>query len=211
MKKFLTVLVCTAIISVPLCSCKHDKTTNEPSEISQTDDDNNFREDNSYYTGTFNAEVFEHIVQNISMKGIKVSMPCTFSVLSGKFELDDSPYVDSEHRVVCYSLNYNGENTGFIEYDSNRELTKDELKTETFYFLSIHPYITELKNSGMYVAGLTTNDTYDMIKQNLGEPTDSSKLSDDGDGPVEYRDEHGREINFTLRKNKILSIMIINQ
>lgn len=211
MKKILTVLMCTAIFSAPLCSCGHDNTIHESSEISQVDEDNNFKEDSTYYTGTFNEEVFEHIIQNISLKGIKVSMPCTFSGLSGKFELDDSPYVDSEHSVVCYSLNYNGENTGFIEYDSNKELTKDELKTETFYFLSIDPYITEVKNSGMYAAGLTTNDTYDMIKQNLGEPTDSSKLSDDGEGPVEYRVGDGKEITFTLRKNKILSIMIINK
>ncbi len=107
--------MCTAVFSASLFSCKHDETINESSEISQVDEDNILKEDSSYYTGTFNEEVFEHIIQNISLKGIKVSMLCTFSELSGKFELSDALYVDSEHSVVCYSLNYNGENTGFIE------------------------------------------------------------------------------------------------
>lgn len=211
MKKILTVLMCTAIFSASFFSCKHDETVTESPEISQTNEDNNFMEDSSYYTGTFNEEVFEHIIQNISMKGIKVSMPCTFSELSGKFELNDSPYVDSENRVVCYTVSYNGERAALIEYDSDRELTKEEQKTETFYFLSINPYISEVKNSGMYAAGLTTNDTYDMIKQNLGEPTDDSKLSDDGKGSVTYDIDDKRGIIFYLRDNKIQSIMIINQ
>ena len=226
MKKILTVLMCTAIFSAPLCSCRHDTTINKvpdseiheasetsqaDSETNQLDEDNNFKEDSTYYTGTFNEEVFEHIIQNISLKGIKVSMPCTFSDLSSKFKLNDSPYVDSEHSVTCYTFDCKDKQSGFIEYDSNKELTKEEQKTKKFYLLSIDPYISEVDDSEMYVAGLTTNDTYDMIKQTLGEPTDSSKLDGNGKGSVTYSINDNRMIIFSLRDNEIQSIMIINK
>ncbi len=62
----------------------------------------------------------------------------------------------------------------------------------------------------MYVAGLTTNDTYDDIKATLGEPTDSSRL-ENLDGTVEYRIDDNKEISFSLIDNKIQSIIIINK
>ena len=63
----------------------------------------------------------------------------------------------------------------------------------------------------MYVAGLTTNDTYDMIKQTLGEPTDSSKIDSNGKCSVTYSIDDNRTIIFSLRDNRIQSIMIINK
>lgn len=210
-KIILTILLCTAIILVPLCSCKHDNKINESSEISQAEEENNFKEDSSYYTGTFNEEVFEYIIQNINLKGVKISMPCTFSDFSGIFKLNDSPYVDSEHSVVCYAFECNDKQAGFIEYDSNKELTKEEQNNKQFYLLKIDPYISEVNDSGMYAAGLTTNDTYGMIKQTLGEPTDSSKLGSNMEGSVTYSVDDNRMIIFSLSDNKIQSIMIINK
>ena len=104
MKKFLTMLMCTAIFSASLCSCGHDNTSYESSEISQVEEDN-FKEDSSYYTGTFNEEVFEHIIQDISIEGVNISMPCTLKDMGDGFEVSN-PLVFEKKALTTYALNY---------------------------------------------------------------------------------------------------------
>lgn len=203
MKKILTVLMCAAIISVPFYSCEHDSTINESSEISQADEDNNFKEDSLYYTGTFNAEVFEHIIKNINLKGAKISMPCTLKDMGNGFEVSD-PLVFEKEAIATYALNYKDVYIGQILYDSDYELTEEELEKEKFSGLYVNSSVLPLAN--INVAGIEIGSDYKELEVLMGQPT--SKNHDRESGSYTYKLSEQKYIEFNFRDDSIYSICI---
>ena len=203
MKRILTILMCTAIFSAPLCSCGNDNTIHESSEISQVDEDKNFKEDSSYYTGTFNEEVFEHIIQNIKLKGIKISMPCTLKDMGNGFEVSN-PLVFDENAYVTYALNYKDVCLGQILYYSDHELTDKELENEEFAQLYINPFEPYWGN--LSVAGIEIDSDYKILENVLGQPT--SKKYDGERKFYIYKLSEKKYIEFHFMDDSIYSICI---
>ena len=91
------------VSSVCGCESKNDKpssssevvsTVDESSEIAENKDDESFE-----YNGTFNEEVFRHIIQDINLKGVKVSMPCTLADFEDGVTIKD-PFLFKEDSMV---------------------------------------------------------------------------------------------------------------
>ena len=203
MKRILTILMCTAISSALLCSCGHDNKIHESSEISQVDEDKNFKEDSSYYTGTFNEDVFEHIIQNIKLKGIKISMPCTLKDMDNGFEVSN-PLVFDENAYVTYALNYKDVCLGQILYYSDHELTDKELENEEFAQLYINP--SEPYWGNLSVAGIEIGSDYKILENVLGQPT--LKNYDGKRGSYNYELSEKEYINFEIINDLIDSVII---
>ena len=210
--------MCTAIFSAPLCSCRHDTTINKvpdseiheasetsqaDSETNQLDEDNNFKEDSTYYTGTFNEEVFEHIIQNIKLEGIKISMPCTLKDMGNGFEVSN-PLVFEEKALTTYALNYKDVYLGQILYYSDHELTDEELENEEFAQLYINP--SELYWGNLSVAGMEIDSDYKALERVLGQPT--SKNYDGERKFFIYKLSEKKYIEFHFIDDSIYSIYI---
>lgn len=203
MKKIRTLLMCTAIFSASLCSCGHNNTIHESSEVSQADENTDFKEDSSYYTGTFNEEVFEHIIQNIKLKGIKISMPCTLKDIGNGFEVSN-PLVFEEKALTTYALNYKDVYLGQILYYSDHKLTDEELENEEFAQLYINP--SELYWGNLSVAGMEIDSDYKALERVLGQPT--SKNYDGERKFYIYKLSEKKYIEFHFMDDSIYSICI---
>lgn len=195
-------LMCTAIFSASLCSCGHDNTSYESSEISQVEEDN-FKEDSSYYTGTFNEEVFEHIIQNINLKGIKVSMPCSLNDMGKGFEVS-FPLFFEKKSLSTYSLNYNDTSLGQIVYYSDHELTDKELENDEFIQLCINT--PNLSSDNVSVAGIEIYSNYKILENVLGQPT--SKNYDGKSGFYKYELSEKKYINFHIIDDLIDTVYV---
>ena len=203
MKRILTILMCTAISLALLCSCGHDNKIHESSEISQVDEDKNFKEDSSYYTGTFNEEVFEHIIQNINLKGVKISMPCTLKDMGDGFETL-YPLVYEDESFILYGLKYNDILLGQLMYYSDRKLTDKELENEEFAQLYINP--SEPYWGNLSVAGIEIGSDYKILENVLGQPT--SKKYDGERKFYIYKLSEKKYIEFHFMDDSIYSICI---
>jgi hypothetical protein len=82
--------------SVCGCESKNDKPSSSSEVVSTVDESNEITEnkdDESFeYNGTFNEEVFNHIIQDINLNGVKVSMPCTLANLEDGVTIKDLFY-----------------------------------------------------------------------------------------------------------------------
>lgn len=203
MKKILTMLMCTAIFSVSFYSCGYDSMINESSEISQVAENTDFKEDSTYYTGTFNEEVFEHIIKNINLNGVKISMPCTLKDIGSGFEVSN-PLVFEKDALATYALNYKDVYIGQIVYYSDHKLTEEELETEKFHHLYVNP--SDLPLNNINVAGMELGSDYKELECVLGQPT--SKNHDDESGSYTYKLSEQKYIQFNFMNDSIYSIFI---
>lgn len=222
MKKQAIAALLALLLTVPLMSgcgkqSEPPDSAVESTAAETTTADSAQEEDTFTYDGTFNEEVFQHIIQNIELFGHKVSMPCTLADLGEDFSLDDEPSIDEAHSIVTYSLFCKDEEIGSIQYPSDHALTEEETRTLAFTALYIAPMDSASDYSDTFVAGLTIHDTYQHIKNVLGVPTSSAKYEEDKKGYVNYwlTDEEGttKEISFYVRDDSIeqISVFILNQ
>lgn len=202
-KQILAAMMCAAIFSVPFYSCGHDSTINESSEISQVAENTDFKEDSTYYTETFNEEVFEHIIQNIKLKDINISMPCTLKDMGNGFEVSN-PLVFEKDALATYALKYKDVYIGQIVYYSDHELTEEELETEKFHHLYVNSSVLPLAN--INVAGIEIGSDYKELEVLIGQPT--SKNHDGESGSYTYKLSEQKYIQFNFMDDSIYSIFI---
>ncbi len=193
--------------SVCGCESKTDKpsgssevvsTVDESSDVTKSKDDESFE-----YNGTFNEEVFRHIIQDINLKGVKVSMPCTFADLGEGFAVK-YPLVLKEKSMVTYSLEYNGMKVAQILYYLDHELTDKELNELEIPYLSISRDL--FINDNLSVAGINTDSDYTIIDDVLGEPTEMD--FDGNEGRYDYSLSEKNYVSFFIIDKKISSIDI---
>lgn len=208
-RKILSLFLCSMMLVGSVCGCesKNDKpssssevvsTVDESSEITENKDDESFE-----YNGTFNEEVFNHIIQDINLKGVKVSMPCTFADLGEGFEVK-YPLVFKEKSMVTYSLEYNGIKVAQILYNVDHELTDKELNEIEIPYISISRDL--FINNDLSVAGINMNSDYTTIDDVLGTPIEMD--FDGNEGRYDYSLSEKNYVSFFIIDKKISSIDI---
>ena len=208
-RKILCLFLCSLMLTGSVCGCesKNDKpcsssevvsTVDESSEITENKADESFE-----YNGTFNEEVFRHIIQDINLKGVKVSMPCTLADFEDGVTIKD-PFLFKEDSMVTYSLSYNNTHLAEISYYSDRELTDAELLEIEFSGITINPGLFD--RDKFYVGSIKLDSDYTLLEDVLGNPT---KVKFDGtDGYYKYSLSEKDSLLFFIRDKKINSINI---
>ena len=208
-RKILCLFICSLMLTGSVCGCesKNDKpssssevvsTVDESSEISENKADENFE-----YNGTFNEEVFRHIIQDINLKGVKVSMPCTLADFENGVTIKD-PFLFKEDSMVTYSLSYNDTHLAEILYYSDRELTDAELLEIEFSCISISPGLFD--RDKFSVGSIKLDSDYTLLEDVLGNPTKAE--FDGSDGYYKYSLSEKEYLIFYIRDKKINSITI---
>lgn len=189
------------------CESKNDKpssssevvsTVDESSEITENKNDESFE-----YNGTFNEEVFRHIIQDINLKGVKVSMPCTLADFENGVTIKD-PFLFKEDSMVTYSLSYNNTHLAEVLYYSDRELTDAELLEIEFSGISISPGLFD--RDKFSVGSIKLDSDYTLLEDVLGNPTKAE--FDGSDGYYKYSLSEKEYLIFYIRDKKINSITI---
>lgn len=178
------------------------ESTAAETSASSSDSVDSAQEDDTFtYDGTFNEEVYQHIIQNIELFGHKISMPCTLADLGEDFSTGlDKPYLDAEYSLAVYSLYYGEQEIGQITFNSDHELSKKELETLPFCNLSVSQY-TVAKNDSS-ISGFTLQDTFQQVQDALGAPTDASGYNDNGKGYVRYTLTESQNISFFVNQDQ---------
>lgn len=207
-RKIFSLLLCSAMLSGAACGCGGDESTvkdssslstvEESSDATETKEEKNFE-----YNGTFNEEVFEHIIQNININGVKISMPCSLNDMGKGFEVS-FPLFFEKKSLSTYSLNYKDVYLGQIVYYSDHEFIDTELENEKFAQLYINP--SEPYWGNLSVAGVEIGSDYKALERVLGQPT--SKNYDGKDGFYTYKLSEKKYIEFHFMDNSIYSISI---
>ena len=208
-RKILCLFLCSVMLVGSVCGCnsKTDKpssssevvsTVDESNEITENKDDENFE-----YNGTFNEEVFRHIIQDINLKGVKVSMPCTLADFEDGVTIKD-PFLFKEDSMVTYSLSYNNTHLAEVLYYSDRELTDAELLEIEFSGISISPGLFD--RDKFSVGSIKLDSDYTLLEDVLGNPTKAE--FDGSDGYYKYSLSEKDSLLFFIRDKKINSINI---
>ncbi len=208
-RKILCLFICSLMLTGSVCGCnsKNDKPSSSSEVVSTVDESSEITEnkaDESFeYNGTFNEEVFKHIIQNINLKGVKVSMPCTLADFEDGVTIKD-PFLFKEDSMVTYSLSYNNTHLAEILYYSDRELTDAELLEIEFSCISISPGLFD--RDKFSVGSIKLDSDYTLLEDVLGNPT---KVKFDGtDGYYKYSLSEKDSLLFFIRDKKINSINI---
>ena len=208
-RKILSLFICSLMLVGSVCGCenKNDKLSSSSEVVSTVDESNEITEnkaDESFeYNGTFNEEVFRHIIQDINLKGVKVSMPCTLANLEDGVTIKD-PFLFKEDSMVTYSLSYNNTHLAEISYYSDRELTDAELLEIEFSGITINPGLFD--RDKFSVGSIKLDSDYTLLEDVLGNPT---KVKFDGtDGYYKYSLSEKDALLFFIRDKKINSINI---
>ena len=208
-RKILCLFICSLMLVGSVCGCesKNDKPNSSSEVVSTVDDSNEITEnkddENFEYNGTFNEEVFKHIIQDINLKGVKVSMPCTLANLEDGVTIKD-PFLFKEDSMVTYSLSYNNTHLAEISYYSDRELTDAELLEIEFSGITINPGLFD--RDKFSVGSIKLDSDYTLLEDVLGNPT---KVKFDGtDGYYKYSLSEKDSLLFFIRDKKINSINI---
>ncbi len=206
-RKTLSLFLCSMMLIGSVCGCnsKTDKPSSSSEVVSTVDESSEAAEnkaDESFeYNGTFNEEVFRHIIQDINLKGVKVSMPCTFADLGEGFAVKN-PLVFKEKSMVTYSLEYNDIKVAQILYYADHELTDKEFKELEIPFISINPDL--FREDNVSVAGINVESDYKILNDVLGEPTEMD--FDGNDGYYVYSLSEKNYVKFNISDKKINSI-----
>lgn len=211
MKKQAIAALLALLLTVPLMSgCGKQseppdsavESTAAETSASSSDSVDSAQEDDTFtYDGTFNEEVYQHIIQNIELFGHKISMPCTLADLGEDFSIDH-PIVDKEALLVTYSLNYQGEYIGCMQFAGDRELTAEEEMNLSFCGIAFD------SPALWYVAGIMPDDSYQHMRTVLGEPNDTALYDDDQKGYVGYYLSDDESISFYIRKEKVIDVLV---
>ena len=208
-RKILSLFLCSLMLTGSVCGCesKNDKPSSSSEVVSTIDESNEITEnkaDESFeYNGTFNEEVFKHIIQDINLKGVKVSMPCTLADFEDGVTIKD-PFLFKEDSMVTYSLSYNNTHLAEISYYSDRELTDAELLEIEFSGITINPGLFD--RDKFSVGSIKLDSDYTLLEDVLGNPT---KAEFDGtDGYYKYSLSEKDSLLFFIRDKKINSITI---
>ena len=208
-RKILCLFICSLMLTGSICGCesKNDKpssssevvsTVDESSEITENKNDESFE-----YNGTFNEEVFRHIIQDINLKGVKVSMPCSLADFENGVTIKD-PFLFKEDSMVTYSLSYNNTHLAEVLYYSDRELTDAELLEIEFSGISISPGLFD--RDKFSVGSIKLDSDYTLLEDVLGNPTKAE--FDGSDGYYKYSLSEKEYLIFYIRDKKINSITI---
>lgn len=197
-KSFIAAALCLTAFSVPLVSCEK-----KSAELTSKSEIVEFQGDNYDYNGTFNEEVFDNLSQNINLKGVKVSMPCTLYDLGECFKIA-LPQVDTRSRYTAYTLYYNDIFVGKILYESDHELSENELRAQKFVTLYIKP--ADLTQEDISVAGINVGDDYNKAAKLLGSAT--SGEYDGKNGYNTYDISKYKWLSFDVEDGKITRIII---
>mgnify|MGYP003490795633 CR=1 FL=1 len=208
-RKILCLFLCSMMLTGSVCGCesKSDKPSSSSEVVSTVDESNEITEnkdDESFeYNGTFNEEVFRHIIQDINLKGVKVSMPCTLADFEDGVTIKD-PFLFKEDSMVTYSLSYNNTHLAEVLYYSDRELTDAELLEIEFSGITINPGLFD--RDKFSVGSIKLDSDYTLLEDVLGNPT---KVKFDGtDGYYKYSLSEKGSLLFFIRDKKINSINI---
>lgn len=208
-RKILRLFLCSLMLTGSVCGCnsKTDKPSSSSEVVSTVDESNEITEnkdDESFeYNGTFNEEVFRHIIQDINLKGVKVSMPCTLADFEDGVTIKD-PFLFKEDSMVTYSLSYNNTHLAEVLYYSDRELTDAELLEIEFSGITINPGLFD--RDKFSVGSIKLDSDYTLLEDVLGNPT---KVKFDGtDGYYKYSLSEKEYLIFYIRDKKINSITI---
>ena len=208
-RKILSLFLCSMMLIGSVCGCnsKTDKPSSSSEVVSTVDESSEAAEnkgDESFeYNGTFNEEVFNHIIQDINLKGVKISMPCTLANLEDGVTIKD-PFFFKEDSMVTYSLSYNNTHLAEISYYSDRELTDAELLEIEFSGITINPGLFD--RDKFSVGSIKLDSDYTLLEDVLGNPT---KVKFDGtDGYYKYSLSEKDSLLFFIRDKKINSINI---
>ena len=208
-RKILCLFLCSLMLTGSVCGCesKNDKPSSSSEVVSTVDESNEITEnkdDESFeYNGTFNEEVFNHIIQDINLKGVKVSMPCTLADFEDGVTIKD-PFLFKEDSMVTYSLSYNNTHLAEVLYYSDRELTDAELLEIEFSCISISPGLFE--RDKFSVGSIKLDSDYTLLEDVLGNPTKAE--FDGSDGYYKYSLSEKEYLIFYIRDKKINSITI---
>lgn len=197
-KSFIAAALCLTAFSVPLVGCER-----KSAELTSKSEIVEFQGDNYDYSGTFNEEVFDNLSQNINLKGVKVSMPCTLYDLGECFKIA-LPQVDTRSKYTAYTLYYNDISVGKILYESDHELIENELKTQKFVHLYIKP--ADLTQEDISVAGIKIGDDYNKAEKLFGSAT--SGEYDGKNGNNIYDISKYKWLAFDVEDGKITQIII---
>ena len=173
-RKILCLFICSLMLTGSVCGCesKNDKPSSSSEVVSTVDESNEITEnkdDESFeYNGTFNEEVFNHIIQDINLKGVKVSMPCTLADFEDGVTIKD-PFLFKEDSMVTYSLSYNNTHLAEVLYYSDRELTDAELLEIEFSGITINPGLFD--RDKFSVGSIKLDSDYTLLEDVLGNPT----------------------------------------
>lgn len=208
-RKILCLFICSLMLTGSVCGCKskNDKPSSSSEVVTTVDESSDVKEskaDESFeYNGTFNEEVFKHIIQDINLKGVKVSMPCTLADFENGVTIKD-PFLFKEDSMVTYSLSYNNTHLAEISYYSDRELTDAELLEIEFSGITINPGLFD--RDKFSVGSIKLDSDYTLLEDVLGNPT---KVKFDGtDGYYKYSLSEKDSLLFFIRDKKINSITI---
>ena len=208
-RKILSLFLYSMMLIGSVCGCnsKTDKPSSSSEVVSTVDESSEAAEnkaDESFeYNGTFNEEVFRHIIQDINLNDIKVSMPRTFADLGEGFAVK-YPLVFKEKSMVTYSLEYNDIKVAQILYYADHELTDKELNELEIPYISISREL--FINDNLSVAGINTDSDYTIIDDILGEPTEMD--FDGNEGCYDYSLSEKNYVSFFIIDKKISSIDI---
>lgn len=208
-RKILSLFLCSLMLTGSVCGCnsKTDKPSSSSEVVSTVDESNEITEnkdDESFeYNGTFNEEVFRHIIQDINLKGVKVSMPCTLADFEDGVTIKD-PFLFKEDSMVTYSLSYNNTHLAEVLYYSDRELTDAELLEIEFSGISISPGLFD--RDKFSVGSIKLDSDYTLLEDVLGNPTKAE--FDGSDGYYKYSLSEKEYLIFYIRDKKINSINI---
>lgn len=208
-RKILCLFLCSLMLTGSVCGCesKNDKPSSSSEVVSTVDESNEITEnkdDESFeYNGTFNEEVFRHIIQDINLKGVKVSMPCTLADFENGVTIKD-PFLFKEDSMVTYSLSYNNTHLAEVLYYSDRELTDAELLEIEFSCISISPGLFD--RDKFSVGSIKLDSDYTLLEDVLGNPTKAE--FDGSDGYYKYSLSEKEYLIFYIRDKKINSITI---
>ena len=208
-RKILCLFICSLMLTGSVCGCesKNDKPSSSSEVVSTVDESNEITEnkaDESFeYNGTFNEEVFNHIIQDINLKGVKVSMPCTLADFEDGATIKD-PFLFKEDSMVTYSLSYNNTHLAEVLYYSDRELTDAELLEIEFSGITINPGLFD--RDKFSVGSIKLDSDYTLLEDVVGNPTKAE--FDGSNGYYKYSLSEKEYLIFYIRDKKINSITI---
>lgn len=196
-------LVCFVMICSMLTACTKDAVQeNAESSISvpeATESNSSFA-----YNGTFDEEVFSHICQDISINGVRVTVPGNLADWGEGFSTE-LLFRNPDTLETCYEVFYGSERVAAFYSDAT------ESDADSYYQLMLDGggFSSTITKSA---AGIETCSNSKSILAILGEPTEIYDPDEsDQDFSYTYRLNEHQRISFVLLDDEISSISIENR
>ena len=202
--KFKPFILSLAVLTAfTFSACDGVKESSQPTETTSSTTSVPSSTEEIEYNGTFNEDIFNQICQNIKVDGRTISIPCTLADLGEDYSYNmDNPVIDEKHGMSFYGLLYKDEEIGTVtlKYNSNDSNVDDDcIKGLSFY---------SRENNGVYIAGITTNDTEESVTAALGQPTKTNDKDNDQKKVMYYKIADDKYAQFQTDNGKIIQISL---